>query len=283
MAQNEAERGGTCRRGSLAPAYVVLLCVPGVPPVSMARVARAAALVPPPMRPSPTPCLPCAPARPRLPFRWRRRATGARRSRGAWRRRRGTGSCRRGTAPTSAAAASAYGGASAGSCTDWNIGTSRPPPCSIPVHSTTHTATRTHRRHRQKTHRPLLQEFRDGTTKILIATDVLARGFDVTQVRQRLSLFPLLAPCLPPPTSRHVSHQLRRNVPVERDLRTPAFETYLHRIGRSGRFGRKGAAFNLVTGETVRSFRVLLLGCRPCAVLGCATLCCPWVDRAAAM
>ena len=41
------------------------------------------------------------------------------------------------------------------------------------------------------------------------------------------------------------------DVPVEKDKRTPAFETYLHRIGRSGRFGRKGAAFNLVTGEAV--------------------------------
>lgn len=40
-------------------------------------------------------------------------------------------------------------------------------------------------------------------------------------------------------------------VPVERDSITPAFETYLHRIGRSGRFGRKGAAFNLVTGAKV--------------------------------
>lgn len=42
------------------------------------------------------------------------------------------------------------------------------------------------------------------------------------------------------------------DLPVERDVRIPAFETYLHRIGRSGRFGRKGVAFNLVTGETVR-------------------------------
>lgn len=77
----------------------------------------------------------------------------------------------------------------------------------------------------------VVQEFRDGTTKILIATDVLARGFDVTQVTLVINY----------------------DVPVERDLRTPAFETYLHRIGRSGRFGRKGAAFNLVTGETEKS------------------------------
>lgn len=38
--------------------------------------------------------------------------------------------------------------------------------------------------------------------------------------------------------------------PVQRDNRTAAFETYLHRIGRSGRFGRKGAAFNLCSGQT---------------------------------
>ena len=41
------------------------------------------------------------------------------------------------------------------------------------------------------------------------------------------------------------------DVPVEKDLSTPAYETYLHRIGRSGRFGRKGAAFNLVSGAKV--------------------------------
>ena len=44
------------------------------------------------------------------------------------------------------------------------------------------------------------------------------------------------------------------DVPTERNGRDPAFETYLHRIGRSGRFGRKGAAFNLVTGDQVWRF-----------------------------
>jgi len=73
----------------------------------------------------------------------------------------------------------------------------------------------------------VVREFRDGTTKILISTDVLSRGFDVTQVTLVINF----------------------DVPTERDVRVPAFETYLHRIGRSGRFGRKGAAFNLVTGE----------------------------------
>lgn len=47
-----------------------------------------------------------------------------------------------------------------------------------------------------------------------------------------------------------VSLVVNFNPPVEKDNRSAAFDTYLHRIGRSGRFGRKGAAFNLVTGPT---------------------------------
>jgi hypothetical protein len=76
----------------------------------------------------------------------------------------------------------------------------------------------------------VVREFRDGATKILISTDVLSRGFDVSQVTLVVNY----------------------DVPVERDQRTPNYETYLHRIGRSGRFGRKGAAFNLVAGPQVR-------------------------------
>jgi hypothetical protein len=41
------------------------------------------------------------------------------------------------------------------------------------------------------------------------------------------------------------------DIPVEKDGVTPAYDTYLHRIGRSGRFGRKGAAFNLICGSQV--------------------------------
>mmetsp|Transcript_1994 Transcript_1994/g.5197 ORF Transcript_1994/g.5197 Transcript_1994/m.5197 type:complete len:508 (+) Transcript_1994:268-1791(+) len=76
----------------------------------------------------------------------------------------------------------------------------------------------------------VVREFRDGITKILIATDVLARGFDVSQVTLVINY----------------------DIPVERSAPTPAYETYLHRIGRSGRFGRKGAAFNLTTGGLER-------------------------------
>ena len=51
-------------------------------------------------------------------------------------------------------------------------------------------------------------------------------------------------------TVLQVSLVVNFNPPVELDHRSAAFDTYLHRIGRSGRFGRKGAAFNLVTGVT---------------------------------
>lgn len=73
----------------------------------------------------------------------------------------------------------------------------------------------------------VIKEFRDGTTKILIATSVLSRGFDHDTVTLVINY----------------------DMPVERDGKTPAYEDYLHRIGRSGRFGRKGAAFNLVYGD----------------------------------
>ena len=44
------------------------------------------------------------------------------------------------------------------------------------------------------------------------------------------------------------------DMPVEHsNPRAPNFETYLHRIGRSGRFGEKGAAFNLLLGADERA------------------------------
>jgi ATP-dependent RNA helicase DDX19/DBP5 len=42
------------------------------------------------------------------------------------------------------------------------------------------------------------------------------------------------------------------DVPVERNGREPNYDTYMHRIGRSGRFGRKGVAFNLIAQPEVR-------------------------------
>jgi len=72
----------------------------------------------------------------------------------------------------------------------------------------------------------ILSQFRTGSSRILITTDLLARGIDVQQV------------------SLVINYDLPRNL-----------ENYLHRIGRSGRFGRKGVAINFVTKEDVRLLR----------------------------
>jgi translation initiation factor 4A len=64
----------------------------------------------------------------------------------------------------------------------------------------------------------ILSQFRSGATRLLITTDLLARGIDVQQV----------------------SLVINYDLPLE-------VENYLHRIGRSGRFGRKGIAINFVT------------------------------------
>ena len=78
----------------------------------------------------------------------------------------------------------------------------------------------------------VVKEFRDGLTKILISTDVLSRGLDVSTVTLVINY----------------------DMPVEHsNPRAPNFETYLHRIGRSGRFGKKGAAFNLLLGPDERA------------------------------
>jgi len=72
----------------------------------------------------------------------------------------------------------------------------------------------------------IMKEFRSGSSRVLITTDLLARGIDVQQV----------------------SLVINYDLPTNR-------ENYIHRIGRSGRFGRKGVAINFVTQEDVRSLR----------------------------
>ena len=64
----------------------------------------------------------------------------------------------------------------------------------------------------------IMKEFRSGSSRILISTDLLARGIDVQQV------------------SLVINYDLPANK-----------ENYIHRIGRGGRFGRKGVAINFVT------------------------------------
>ncbi|KAM7496588.1 hypothetical protein LguiA_021002 [Lonicera macranthoides] len=71
----------------------------------------------------------------------------------------------------------------------------------------------------------IVKEFKDGLTQVLISTDILARGFDQAQVNLVVNYD------LP----------VNYNNPTEPDC-----EVYLHRIGRAGRFGRKGAIFNLL-------------------------------------
>ena len=62
-----------------------------------------------------------------------------------------------------------------------------------------------------------LLNFKNGKTRILLSTDLLARGIDVQQL----------------------------NLVINFDL-PKSKETYIHRIGRSGRYGRKGVAINLI-------------------------------------
>ena len=69
----------------------------------------------------------------------------------------------------------------------------------------------------------VIDQFRRGVTKVLISTNVLARGIDILQV----------------------SLVINFDLPMTLD-REPDFETYLHRIGRTGRFGRTGVAINFV-------------------------------------
>ncbi|TPX56876.1 hypothetical protein PhCBS80983_g04226 [Powellomyces hirtus] len=72
----------------------------------------------------------------------------------------------------------------------------------------------------------IMKEFRSGSSRVLITTDLLARGIDVQQV----------------------SLVINYDLPTNR-------ENYIHRIGRGGRFGRKGVAINFVTADDVRMLR----------------------------
>merc|ERR1719316_2315495 len=72
----------------------------------------------------------------------------------------------------------------------------------------------------------VMREFRSGSSRVLISTDLLAHGIDVQQV------------------SLVINYDLPSNL-----------ENYLHRIGRSGRFGRKGVAINMVTNQDVRAMK----------------------------
>ena len=65
-----------------------------------------------------------------------------------------------------------------------------------------------------------MREFRSGSSRVLITTDILARGIDIQQV----------------------SLVVNYDLPISK-------EKYIHRIGRTARYGRKGVAINFVTKE----------------------------------
>jgi len=77
-----------------------------------------------------------------------------------------------------------------------------------------------------------MEAFRKGESNVLITTNVLARGVDVDNI------------CL----------VVNYDIPTTREGE-PDFETYLHRIGRTGRFGRKGSVINLISDQ--KSIEVL--------------------------
>jgi ATP-dependent RNA helicase RhlE len=68
--------------------------------------------------------------------------------------------------------------------------------------------------------RRALDAFRDGSIRVLVATDIAARGIDVP----------------------HVAHVINFDLPSQP-------EDYVHRIGRTGRAGREGEALTLLTSE----------------------------------
>ena len=72
----------------------------------------------------------------------------------------------------------------------------------------------------------VMQRFRDGTTELLVATDVAARGLDI----------------------EHLSHVVNYDVPSAPDA-------YVHRIGRTGRAGREGVAITLAEPREHRLIR----------------------------
>jgi translation initiation factor 4A len=72
----------------------------------------------------------------------------------------------------------------------------------------------------------VMKEFRSGKSRVLISTDLLSRGIDVNTV----------------------------SLVINYDL-PPFKESYIHRIGRSGRYGKKGCAVNFVPDDEAQHLR----------------------------
>ena len=91
-----------------------------------------------------------------------------------------------------------------------------------------HRANRIHADRTQPQREAALRSFRDGHTRVLVATDIAARGLDIDLV----------------------SHVINYDVPAQP-------EDYVHRIGRTGRAGNKGRAITLVTPVDELSMRAI--------------------------
>ena len=77
----------------------------------------------------------------------------------------------------------------------------------------------------------VMNEFRTGSSRILISTDLLARGIDVQQI------------------SLVINYDMPRGLEGR--------DNYIHRIGRGGRFGRKGVAINFIINEDIKMLRAI--------------------------
>jgi superfamily II DNA/RNA helicase len=90
------------------------------------------------------------------------------------------------------------------------------------------TITCIHSKMDQKQRDLIMGDFRDSKTRLLLTTDLLARGIDIPQV----------------------------NLVVNYDL-PPSKETYIHRIGRCGRFGKKGVSISMVKSDDQSDIKTL--------------------------
>ena len=97
---------------------------------------------------------------------------------------------------------------------------------SMKLNDNGYAVTRIHGKMTQYERNEIMKGFRNGESRILVSTDLLCRGIDIQQV------------------SVVINYDIPQNV-----------ENYLHRIGRSGRFGRKGLAINFMTYYDIKTLR----------------------------
>lgn len=96
----------------------------------------------------------------------------------------------------------------------------------------------------------VIERFRDGKEKVLVTTNVCARGKNPVpghQTQTGAGFVLIFLPFIYPKgiDVEQVSVVINFDLPVDKDG-NPDNETYLHRIGRTGRFGKRGLAINMV-------------------------------------